>query len=189
MNHPITDAHLSIMDLPSVLTQLFERAQQPLLPDVQGQPGLFVRYLRRKVGRGLAVIYTVDQINTPHKARVNNPNRAVSLTLDEQALSGAQIRFNAQQTYQAPLEVLPSGVLYVPELGIAVQKFPADASLPALAASCDTAPHSPLWQALQIAAQTHLQDEGWQLTLASADPVRYKPASRCVILLSPSIGT
>ena len=181
MNYPVTDAHLSIMDLPSVLTQLFERAQQPLLPDIQGQPGLFVRYLRRKAGRGLAVIYTVDQINTPHKARVNNPNRAVSLTLDEQALSGAQIRFNAQQTYQAPLKVLPSGVLHVPELGIAVQKFPADASLPALAASCDTAPHSPLWQALQIAAQTHLQDEGWQLTLTNANPVRYKPASRCVI--------
>ena len=33
MNHPVTDAHLSIMDLPSVLTQLFERAQRPLLPD------------------------------------------------------------------------------------------------------------------------------------------------------------
>jgi hypothetical protein len=181
MNHPVTDAHLSIIDLPSVLTQLFERAQRPLLPDIQGEPGLFVRYLRRKPGRGLAVIYTADQVNTPHKARVNDPNRAVSLTLDEQALSGAQIRFNAQQTYQASLEVLPSGVLYVPQLGIAVQKFPADASLPALAASCDTTPHSPLWRALQVAAQTQLHDQGWQLTVANADPVRYKPASRCVI--------
>ncbi len=181
MNHPVTDAHLSIMDLPSVLTQLFERAQRPLLPDIQGEPGLFVRYLRRKPGRGLAVIYTADQVNTSHKARVNDPNRAVSLTLDEQALSGAQIRFNAQQAYQAPLEVLPSGVLHVPQLGIAVQKFPADASLPALAASCDTTPHSPLWQALQVAAQTQLHDQGWLLSVANADPVRYKPASRCVI--------
>jgi len=181
MNYPVTDAHLSIMDLPSVLIQLFERAQQQLLPDIEGQPGLFVRYLRRKPGRGLAVIYTADQVNTSHKARINDPNRAVSLTLDEQALSGAQIRFNAQQAYQAPLEVLPSGVLHVPQLGIAVQKFPADASLPALAASCDTTPHSPLWQALQVAAQTQLHDQGWLLSVANADPVRYKPASRCVI--------
>jgi len=181
MNYPITDARLSITDLPLVLTQLFERAQQPLLPDSQGQPGLFVRYLRRKPGRGLAVIYTVDQINAPRKARINDPKRAVSFTLDEQALSGAHICFNAQQASQASLEILPSGVLYVPQLGIAVQKFPADATLPALAASCDTAPHSPLWQALQIAAQAQLHDPQWQLTLASTEPVRYKPASRCVM--------
>ncbi len=181
MNDSVTDAHLSIIDLPLVITQLFERAQRPLLPDTQGQPRLFIRYLRRKPGRGLAVIYTVDQVNTPHKARVNDPNRAVSLTLDEQALNGTHIRFNAQQASQALLEVLPAGVLHIPELGIVVQKFPADASLPALAASCDTAPHGPLWQALQTAAQTQLHDEGWQLISANAAPVRYKPASRCVI--------
>ncbi len=181
MDHAVTDTHLSIMDLPLVLTQLFERAQRPLLPDTLETPGLFVRYLRRKPGRGLAVIYAVDKINTPHKARVNDPNRAVSLTLDEQALNGAQILFNAQQTRQAPLEVMPMGVLQVPELGIAVQKFPADASLPALAASCDTTPQSHLFNALQAAAQEQLRDEGWQLITARAEPVRYKPANRCVI--------
>jgi hypothetical protein len=181
MDHAVTDTHLSIMDLPLVLTQLFERAQRPLLADIQGQPGLFVRYLRRKPGRGLAVIYTVDEINTPHKARVNDPNRAVSLTLDEQALNGAQILFNAQQTHQAPLEVMPMGVLQIPELGISVQKFPADASLSALAASCDTTPQSHLFSALQTAAQEQLRDEGWQLISAHAEPVRYKPANRCVV--------
>lgn len=181
MKRAATDAHLSIMDLPSVLTQLFERARQPLLPDAKGEPGLFVRYLRRKPGRGLAVIYTVDEIHTSHKARVNDPNRAVSLTLNEQALAGAQILFNAQQTHQAPLEVAPTGVLQVPELGIAVQKFPADASLTALAASCDTSPQGPIFNVLQTAAQAQLRDEGWQLLSARAEPVRYKPASRCVI--------
>lgn len=181
MDHAVTDTHLSIMDLPSVLTQLFERAQRPLLPDIQGEPGLFVRYLRRKPARGLAVIYTVDDINTSHKARVNDPNRAVSLTLDEQALQGAQILFSAQQTRQAPLEIMSMGVLRVPELGIAVQKFPADASLSALAASCDTTPQSDLFKALQTAAQEQLQDKGWQLVTAHAEPVRYKPANRCVI--------
>ncbi len=181
MNDSVTDAQLSIIDLPLVITQLFKRAQQPLLPDTQRQPRLFVRYLRRKPGRGLAVIYTIDQVNIPQKAGLNDPNLAVSLTLDEQALSGTHIRFNAEQTSQAPLEVSPTGVLRIPELGLAVQKFPADASLPALAASCDTAPHSPLWKTLQRAAQIQLHDEGWQLTWAKADPIRYKPASRCVI--------
>src|SRR5579884_757687 len=181
MDHAVTDAHLSIMDLPLVLTQLFERAQRPLLPNIQGEPGLFVRYLRRKPARGLAVIYTVDEINTPHKARINDPKRAVSLTLDEKALQGAQILFSAQQTQQAPLEIMPMGVLRVPELGIAVQKFPADASLSALAESCDTAPQSQLFNALQTAAWEQLQDKGWQLVATQAEPVRYKPANRCVI--------
>ena len=181
MNTFITDVQLSITDLPLVITQLFERAQQPLSPDTQRQPRLFVRYLRRKSGRGLAVIYTVNQINGVHKAGVNDPSLTVSLTLDEQALSGTHIRFNAEQISQAPLEISPAGVLHIPELGLATQKFPADASLPALAASCDTTFHSPLWQALQRAAQVQLHDEGWQLILARADPVRYKPASRCVI--------
>jgi hypothetical protein len=181
MDHAVTDTPLSIMDLPTVLTQLFERAQRPLLPDIQGTPGLFVRYLRRKPGRGLAVIYTVDEINTPHKARVNDPNRAVSLTLDEQALNGAQILFNAQQTHQAPLEIMSMGVLHIQSLGIAVQKFPADASLSALAASCDTTPQSDLFNALQMAAQEQLQDKAWQLIAARSEPVRYKPANRCVI--------
>ena len=181
MNASVTDVQLSITDLPLAITQLFKRAQQPLLPDTQRQPGLFVRYLRRKPGRGLAVIYTVNQVNGVHKAGVDDPNLTVSLTLDEQALSGTHIRFNAEQISQAPLEISPTGVLRIPELGLAVQKFPTDASLPALAASCDTAPHSPLWQALQRAAQAQLHDEGWQLILAKAAPVRYKPASRCVI--------
>ncbi len=142
---------------------------------------MFVRYLRRKPGRGLAIIYTVNQVNSAHQAGVNDPNLTVSLTLDEQALNGTHIRFNAEQISQAPLEISPAGVLRIPELGLAVQKFPTDASLPALAASCDTTPHSPLWHALQRAAQAQLHDEEWQLTLAKADPVRYKPASRCVI--------
>jgi hypothetical protein len=181
MNDSVTDAQLSIIDLPLVITQLFKRAQQPLLTDTPRQPGLFVRYLRRKPGRGLAVIYTIDQINTLQKAGLNDPNLTISLMLDEQALNGTHIRFNAEQASQAPLEVSSAGILRIPELGLAVQRFPADASLPALAASCDTTPHSPVWQALQRAAQTQLHDEGWQLTWAKAAPIRYKPASRCVI--------
>ncbi len=181
MNQHITATNLSILELPSILTHLFERAHRPLLPEAQGPLGLFVRYLRRKPGRGLAVIYSVDEIRRGgRKTHTNDPNRAVSLTLDEQALEGAHIRFSAAQAEQAPLEILPSGVLRAHELGLSVQAFPADDGLPALAVSCDTTPGSVLFQALEIAAQAQLQTNEWRLAFAKAIPVRYKPASRCV---------
>ncbi len=103
------------------------------------------------------------------------------MTLDEQALDGAQIRFNATQAQEAPLEVLPTGVLHIPDIGLSVQNFPADNGLPALSACCDTSSHSQLFAALQTAARLQLQDPTWTLTGAYAEPVRYKPANRCVI--------
>ncbi len=173
---------LSIMELPSILTLLFERAQRPLLAEAQGPIGLFVRYLRRKPERGLAVIYTVDEIRPAGKAtRTNDPHRSVSLTLDEQALNGAHILFTASQAGQSPLTIQPTGVLRIDEIGLSVQAFPADTNLPALAASCDTTKNTPLFHALEAAARTQLQDNTWQLVAASAEPVRYKPANRCVI--------
>ena len=180
-NNTNNDA-LSIMELPSVLTLLFERAQRPLLAEAQGPVGLFVRYLRRKPERGLAVIYTVDEIRPAGKTtRTNDPDRSVSLTLDEQALNGSQILFTTSQAQQSPLAAQPSGVLRIDELGLSVQAFPADTSLPALAASCDTTNNTSLFHALEVAAQAQLQDDAWQLIAASAEPVRYKPANRCVI--------
>src|SRR5947209_11925706 len=178
MSNTPVGASLSILGLPAVLSDLFERAQRPLLPGSQGPLGLFVRYLRRKSGRGLAVIYAVDKLDA--KIHAHDPKRAVSLTLDEQALDGAHIRFTDAQAHAALVEVQPSGVLRANTLGISVQAFPADAGLPALAASCDTTPGSPVFEALQTAAQAQLQDPAWHLTSASAEPVRYKPASRCV---------
>jgi len=181
MNVPSTDSSLSILGLPSVIEHLFARAQRPLLEETQGPLGLFVRYLRRKPGRGLAVIYTVDELHSAHKAGGNDPNRAVSLTLEEDALDGAHIRFSQAQAEAAALELLPSGVLFARELGLSVQKFPADAHLPALAASCDTRANSELFTKLQDAARAELQDIHWKLIAARAVPVRYKPANRCVI--------
>src|SRR5205809_1662814 len=163
MNHSVTDAHLSIMDLPSVLTQLFERAQRPLLPSSQGQPGLFVRYLRRKPGRGLVLIYSVAERGSSPQPHATDPNRSVSLTLDESVLDGTHLRFNAAQAQQAPLEIQPLGVLSVRDLGLSVQAFPADGGLPALAASGETTPGSPLFEALQSAAQVQLRSPGWRL--------------------------
>ena len=175
------DTNLSILDLPNIVTLLYQRADRPLLPGAQNTPGLFVRYLRRKPARGLAIIYTVDELGRADKTHSNDPNRSVSLTLDEQALDGAHIRFTKAQAQVAPLEILETGVLRAKDIGLSVQAFPADSSLPALAASCDTTPHSALFEALQSAARLQLGDVSWQLVSATAVPVRYKPANRCVI--------
>jgi hypothetical protein len=177
------DVHsdISILDLPNIVTLLYQRADRPLLKDAQGAPGLFVRYLRRKPARGLAVIYMVDELGRVSKTHVNDPDRSVSLTLDESALDGAHIRFTKTQAQEVPLEVQETGVLRAKDIGLSVQAFPADSSLPALAASCDTTPYSALFEALQSAARTKLGDDTWQLVSARAVPVRYKPANRCVI--------
>jgi phosphotransferase family enzyme len=175
------NTHLSILDLPNIVTLLYQRADQHLLPDAPGTPGLFVRYLRRKPARGLAIIYTVDELGRANKAHSNDPNRSVSLTLDEQALDGARIRFTKAQALEVPLEVQETGVLRAEDIGLSVQAFPADSSLPALAVSCDTTPHSTLFEALQSAARVQLGDDTWQLVSSRAVPVRYKPANRCVI--------
>ncbi|HLZ80684.1 MAG TPA: phosphotransferase, partial [Ktedonobacteraceae bacterium] len=106
------------------------------------------------------------------------------LTLDEQALEGAYIRFSEAQALQASIAIQPSGVVRVEDLGLSVQAFPADDRLPALAASCDTTQHSLLLQDLQTAARLHLGDQDWQLVSATAVPVRYKPSNRCVIRYS-----
>src|SRR5574340_788403 len=147
------NTNLSILDLPNIVTLLYRRANKNLLPDAQATPGLFVRYLRRKPARGLAIIYTVDELGRAGKTHSNAPNRSVSLTLDEQALDGARIRFTKAQAEQVPIEVQETGVLRSEEIGLSVQAFPADNSLPALAASCDTASHSMLFEALQSAAR------------------------------------
>jgi Phosphotransferase enzyme family len=185
MSQNTSNTHVSILELPGIVMLIFERAQRSLLPRGSGPAGLFVRYLRRKPNRGLAVIYHVDELRpstrTPALQHASDPNRSVSLTLNEEALDGPQIRFSAPQVRQSAVEIEPSGVLSVPELGISVQAFPADARLPALAASCDTSEHGPMFQALQAAAQVQLRDTTWRLISASAEPVRYKPANRCVI--------
>ena len=180
MSQPSANTGVSILDLPNILTLLFERAHRPLLPDATQTPGLFVRYLRRKPARGLAVIYAVDAVGQHKSENAHDPHRSVSLTLDEEALDGATIQFSEAQAREAPLEVQPSGVLRAETIGLSVQAFPADSGLPALAASCDIS-SSQVFQAIEKAAQTQLQDKVWTLSAVVAEPVRYKPGNRCVI--------
>lgn len=178
-----SEHNISILELPALIHRLCARANYSLLPHTNGEANLFVRYLRRKPGRGLAVIYRVDEY-TPQSQQVSQaqkPYRSVSLTLDEQALDGARIRFSTEQALHTPLEVQSTGVLHAHTLGLSLQTFPADDRLPTLAASCDTTPSSPLFQALEVAAQQIAGDGNWHLKAAEAVPVRYKPANRCVI--------
>ena len=172
---------VSIVDLPGIVAGLFERARQPLPGEPDKQVGLFVRYLRRKPARGLAVIYAVDELGRRGSGHAHDPHSSVSLTLDEKALDGAHIRFHEGEAREAALEVQASGVLRAEELGLSVQAFPADDGLPELATSFDTRKGGPIFVALQKAARTQLGDADWQLIEAMAEAVRYKPASRCVV--------
>jgi glutathione synthase/RimK-type ligase-like ATP-grasp enzyme len=177
----LVQSTVSIRDLPGIVVSLFERAHQPLPAGPGKQVGLFVRYLRRKPARGLAVIYAVDEPGHHSARHTHDPQLLVSLTLDEKALDGAYIRFDKSEAQETPLEVQPSGVLRAEKLGLSVQAFPADNGLPTLATSCDTSQGGPVFAALQEAGRTLLEDDDWRLLEARAEAVRYKPASRCVV--------
>ncbi len=179
-NYPVGTG-VSIVDLPGIVAGLFARARRPLSGGPDKQVGLFVRYLRRKPARGLAVIYALDELGRRSAGHAHDPHRSVSLTLDEKALDGAHIRFREGEAQEAALEVQASGVLRAEELGLSVQAFPADDGLPELATSFDTRRGVPVFTALQKAADTQLGHADWQLVEATAEAVRYKPASRCVV--------
>ena len=175
----------SIRELPSIVTLLCERAQLSLLPSSHGPIDLFVRYLRRKPQRGLAVIYSVDERRLSrarqHTSPPHRPNHWVSLTLAESALEGTHIRFQVAHAEQLTPSIQVPGILQADGLGLSIQVFPRDTILSALTTSCNTAPQSLLFQALERAAQQQLGDPAWHLVVADWEPVRYKPTSRCVI--------
>lgn len=174
-------ANLSIMNISNVVTHLFERVGQPLITGANTPATLFVRYLRRKPGRGLAIIYNVGVTQQSKQKPVHDLNHSLSMTLDEQVLEGAHIRFTEAQAQDSDVLLQPSGALRAEALGLSVQAFPADDSLPSLAQSCDVTPQSMILQDIQAAAQQLLRSQEWKLVAAKVIPVRYKPASRCVL--------
>jgi hypothetical protein len=115
----------------------------------------------------------------------------VSITLDEEALDRSRILFGLDRVRDARAVVESSGVLRVDQLGLSLQAFPADRGLAALAACCDPREGDPVFGALENAARAQLVDGRWRLGTATADPVRYKPANRCVIRykLTPAPGS
>ncbi len=142
---------------------------------------LFVRYLRRKPGRGLAVIYDVHEGKQGKENRENDLYHSLSLTLDEQALEGSRIRFSEAEAELSMYSIQTAGVLRADNLGLAVQLFPADDSLPALVKCCDVTPQSSLLHDVQLAVQHYLDNQNWHVVSATVTPIRYKPASRCVL--------
>src|SRR5437867_8625907 len=170
---------MSVRELPSIVVDLLERAVQRALCGVHGELGLFVRYLRRKAGRGLAIIYRAGALNASRGNRINTLERWVTVTIGEAALAATQIRLPPKVQEAAP-DVCTPGILTT-DTGLMVQAFPADSGLPALAACCVPAPDGPLFSALETAARIQLGDPSWHLISAKAEPVRYKPSSRCVI--------
>jgi hypothetical protein len=157
---------------------LFERAKRPILAEGDDQLHFFVRYLRRKYERGLAIIYSVEK----KKQRSRHDwSHTITLTFDEHALQGSRILLHEQSFQNAPCISHATGVLQANDLGLSLQPFPADSKLTALAICCDATYESPLWRDVQAAAQLQLGDEQWQLITAQTTPVRYKPANRCVL--------
>ena len=145
-------SHLSIQELPGVVRAILTRSHQSPLTEATRPWGLFVRYLRRKPARGLAVIYDACEI-LPYQQRATAIHRTVSLTLDESALVGSTILITPEQAENATLETQPTGIIQAEELGLALQAFPADGKLPHLATSCETSPFSVLFARLQEAAR------------------------------------
>lgn len=173
-------SHITIEELPLVVRDLFTLAHQELVPGARQPPHLFVRYLRRKPGRGLAVIYNACE-PLPRRRRASAMQRTISLTLDEQALAGSAIRVSPAQARNAVLEQSADGIIQARDLGMALQAFPADSALPTLAHCCQPLVTGSLLPSLQEAACLVLADSHWRICTARAVPIRYKPASRCVI--------
>src|SRR5207249_10760644 len=99
----------------------------------------------------------------------------------EPALEGLRLVSAARQSREALVGGHPPGVLRMPVWDPVVRALPADDGLPGLAASCTPARDGPLCSGLEAAARVQLGDPAWHLVSAKAEPVRYKPSSRCVI--------
>jgi hypothetical protein len=159
-------ASLAIHELPSVVRLMVERAD----PLASGQPtDLQLTYLRRKRARGLLAVYRTRELGL------------VTLSVDEALLDGARIRLRTEDLRRARVEGRWPGVLSTADGALSLLAFPSDPRLPRLAACCTIERDTELFQALEAAGREQLNDRRWELALATAEPIRYKPGSRCVI--------
>ncbi len=142
-------------------------------------PGaLRVVSVRRKPGRGLTVGYR------PYDRRrtADGPSPLLTARLSAPALANSRACELLSRAVPADFRGRWPGVLHCPRLGLTVQSFPHDAELPALAAAFNTAaPDGRLASALATACRTVLADPGARIAGMRVSPVRYKPATRCVL--------
>src|SRR5438105_13974561 len=118
---PGSGATVSIQALSSIM--------QRLPRSLRAQAGLSIRYLRRKPGRGLVIVYAAGAPTVGSASHRRGPHRWLTVAVDEAALVGTRLRFNTEQLQQARLETHAPGVLTIPTLALAVQVFPADSAL------------------------------------------------------------
>ncbi|MGH8862021.1 MAG: hypothetical protein ACRDVG_12460, partial [Jatrophihabitantaceae bacterium] len=124
-------------------------------------------YLRRKAGRGLVAVY----------GSARTPGEVYTVSVPESAFSDPGAAMD-EPHWQGEWP----GLVSEPNLGLAVQAFPVDRSLPALARAVDPATSPELWSALQTSGSVGLPaGAAWTLRGAEVEPVRYKPGDRCVL--------
>jgi len=174
---------VGIEALPALALRVLRAALQPLPACMADDTELFIRYVHRKPERGLTVICAAG---APRERAAQGsarpaPPRWITISIDEGALEGARIRLSAQDIQQVRPEGAVAGCVATPSLGFAVQDFPSDRRLSSLGASLSTDLQDPLIGQLELAARACLLDPAWHIRRARAEPVRYKPGSRCVI--------
>jgi hypothetical protein len=169
MTEAPSDTRLCVGDLGNIALAIARRAGIRV-PDGT----VAIHSVRLKPRRSLTVSFGA------RAPRTTRPQ--LTVTVGAHQVKGAHLTFDRRQAELASVTTVSPGILVAPELDLAVQVFPADASLPALAACLDTSPEGPVFSCLRDVARLWLGDHRWALAAATAEPMRYKPGSRCVLV-------
>src|SRR5205814_7003672 len=89
---PGSGATLSIRALTSIMHRL------PHSPGEQG--GLSIRYLRRKPGRGLVIVYAAGALTAGSAPHGRDPHRWLTVAVEEAALVGTRLRLPTRRVRQ-----------------------------------------------------------------------------------------
>jgi aminoglycoside phosphotransferase (APT) family kinase protein len=125
------------------------------------------RYLRRKAGRGLVVVYSVGRWGRP--SRGTPP--WLTATVDEHALSSGHTLEELSRTSD-----LGQGVP-----GIHLERFPADRRLPAVRDMARVPLSGPVLDAVAAAMGARPGGARVPVRAIAHEVVRYKPGARCVV--------
>src|SRR2546430_6994835 len=93
---PGSGATVSIQALSSIMRRLPHC--------LRGQTRLSIRYLRRKPGRGLVIVYAAGALTAGSAPHGRDPHRWLTVVVDEAALVGTRLRFSTEQLQQARVE-------------------------------------------------------------------------------------
>src|SRR5690348_16212137 len=102
---------VSIEHLSLLVALLLKRAGYSLGWETERPPRLSPRYLRRKPGRGLVVLY---QLHVSQRSDAHGGHPFIGLTIEEQAIQGTSLSFTLAQTQQSPLEITAGGGITLP---------------------------------------------------------------------------